>query len=85
MASIIIIIKLLPAALGVLGTLFLILDSRVKLGKYGVLGISLIYWGFAAYAAEVSSEESWIGAVVVLVIGLIPFLWAMRIMKRKGA
>jgi len=86
-----IIIKLLPAALGVLGTLFLILDSRVKLGKYGVLGISLIYWGFTAYAAELCYEvksEPLVGALAaaaVLVIGLIPFLWAMRIMKRKGA
>jgi len=85
------IIKLLPAALGVLGTLFLILDSGAKLGKYGVLGISLIYWGFTAYAAEVCYEaesEPLIGviaAAAVLVVGLIPYVLAMRLIRRKGA
>ena len=79
------IIKLLPGIFGVLGTLFLIWDSRAKLGAYGVIGISLVYWGFAVYAAEVCYENQLIGAgvigapAIVVLYGL-----AIGLKRRKG-
>jgi len=83
----IIIIKLLPPILGVLGTLLLILDSQRKLGIYGVLGTIAVYLGLVVYAGVVSCEQPWIGAGVValLAIGSILYLQFRGPTRRKDA